>query len=251
MSSDVNWKHILGAGILGGIGFTMSIFISLLAFTSASLIDHAKVAVLLASLVSGIFGLLYLRWVVRKQGPGFGYHIRAAQETEIATVSKLLTRVYTSVEGFPKESEQPEYYALLRDVSPLTAKPGVSLWVAVTGKQQIAGVVVYFADIRHYGSPGIATQADNAAGFRLLAVDDAHRGKGLATILTRACIDEAKRNGRAQLILHTTGYMEVARTMYEKMGFARADELDFLQGKMKVCGFRMTFVEAGKSTQHT
>lgn len=67
LSEDIHWRHILGVGMLGGIGFTMSIFISLLAFDNRVVIDHAKVAVLLASLASGIMGLLYLRWVVRQR----------------------------------------------------------------------------------------------------------------------------------------------------------------------------------------
>lgn len=61
LSQGLTWKHVLGAGMLGGIGFTMSIFISLLAFDDAAVIDHAKVAVMLASLLSGIAGCLYLR----------------------------------------------------------------------------------------------------------------------------------------------------------------------------------------------
>lgn len=65
LAQGVTMKHILGAGMLGGVGFTMSIFISLLAFTSASVIDHAKVAVLLASLLSGVLGFLYLKSVSR------------------------------------------------------------------------------------------------------------------------------------------------------------------------------------------
>ncbi|HET9053299.1 MAG TPA: Na+/H+ antiporter NhaA, partial [Cyclobacteriaceae bacterium] len=61
LSKDMHWKHVLGIGMLGGIGFTMSIFISLLAFKDARVIDHAKVAVLLASFASGVAGLVYLR----------------------------------------------------------------------------------------------------------------------------------------------------------------------------------------------
>lgn len=64
--NDVNWKMIFGAGLLGGIGFTMSIFISLLAFTSESVIDHSKVAVLVASLASGVIGFLYLNKALKK-----------------------------------------------------------------------------------------------------------------------------------------------------------------------------------------
>jgi Na+:H+ antiporter, NhaA family len=59
---DLNWKHVLGAGLLGGIGFTMSIFITNLAFAGdASVINGSKMAILLASLVAGTVGFLWLK----------------------------------------------------------------------------------------------------------------------------------------------------------------------------------------------
>lgn len=59
---DLNWKHIFGAGILGGIGFTMSIFITNLAFIGNDLlIDSSKIAILLASLSAGIVGFIWLK----------------------------------------------------------------------------------------------------------------------------------------------------------------------------------------------
>ena len=61
LPSDINFKHITGAGILAGIGFTMSIFITLLAFDDASVIVNSKIAVLLASLISGSSGYFFLR----------------------------------------------------------------------------------------------------------------------------------------------------------------------------------------------
>jgi NhaA family Na+:H+ antiporter len=64
LPSDISWKHILGAGILGGIGFTMSIFISLLAFDTETLIDQAKIAIMLVSTVSGVLGYFYLKSVL-------------------------------------------------------------------------------------------------------------------------------------------------------------------------------------------
>ena len=58
--SDVSWKHSVGAGFLGGIGFTMSIFITFLAFGSPDVIQSSKVAILLSSLIAGATGFMIL-----------------------------------------------------------------------------------------------------------------------------------------------------------------------------------------------
>ena len=60
LSSSVTWKHLLGAGLLGGIGFTMSIFVSFLAFEDAHLVHQAKLAILIASTISAVLGYLAL-----------------------------------------------------------------------------------------------------------------------------------------------------------------------------------------------
>lgn len=56
------WRQILGVGLLGGIGFTVSLLITDLAFADAVLADEAKLGVLFASAVAGIGGFLYLRF---------------------------------------------------------------------------------------------------------------------------------------------------------------------------------------------
>ena len=56
---------LLGAGILGGIGFTMALFIGGLAFEDTGRLDAAKVGVLGASLVTGVVGWLLLRGATR------------------------------------------------------------------------------------------------------------------------------------------------------------------------------------------
>jgi NhaA family Na+:H+ antiporter len=69
LPSDLNWSHIVGAGFLGGIGFTMSIFIANLAFHEfPETINASKMAILLASLAAGISGFLWLRFF-SKSGP--------------------------------------------------------------------------------------------------------------------------------------------------------------------------------------
>ncbi|MBS1903202.1 MAG: Na+/H+ antiporter NhaA [Bacteroidetes bacterium] len=59
--SSIPIKQLVGAAMLCGIGFTMSLFITQLAFTAPNLIDQAKLAILCGSLLSGIIGYAYLR----------------------------------------------------------------------------------------------------------------------------------------------------------------------------------------------
>ncbi|HVF48335.1 MAG TPA: Na+/H+ antiporter NhaA [Pyrinomonadaceae bacterium] len=59
---DLNWRHVFGAGLLGGIGFTMSIFITNLAFTgNAAAINASKMAILFASLTAATLGFVWLK----------------------------------------------------------------------------------------------------------------------------------------------------------------------------------------------
>jgi len=67
LPEDVSWKQITGAGILAGIGFTMSIFIALLAFNDKSTQDAAKVSILIASTLAAIAGYILLYMAGRKK----------------------------------------------------------------------------------------------------------------------------------------------------------------------------------------
>lgn len=57
----VTWRHVIGIGLLGGIGFTMALFIGGLAFTSAADLEAAKIAILIASVLAATGGLMVLR----------------------------------------------------------------------------------------------------------------------------------------------------------------------------------------------
>lgn len=61
MPEGLTMKEILGAGLLGGIGFTMSIFICMLAFDDVQMINSAKIMILLSSFIAGLSGYLFLR----------------------------------------------------------------------------------------------------------------------------------------------------------------------------------------------
>lgn len=60
LPANVNWAHIFGAALLGGVGFTMAIFVANLAYADPSQILVAKVAVLSASLLAGVTGFVFL-----------------------------------------------------------------------------------------------------------------------------------------------------------------------------------------------
>jgi len=67
LPEELNWKAIIGVGFLAGIGFTMSIFITLLAFDSSTIIDNAKFVILLSSLVAGTIGLISLSLTLKRE----------------------------------------------------------------------------------------------------------------------------------------------------------------------------------------
>jgi len=77
LPKDLQWKTIIGAGMLGGIGFTMSIFITLLAFKNdgEEVITYSKIAILIASFIAGTMGFLWLKFSLKNP----------AQKTKLAS----------------------------------------------------------------------------------------------------------------------------------------------------------------------
>ena len=68
MPAGATWVQILGIGMLGGIGFTVALLITDLAFDSEALIEEAKLGVLAASIVAGVLGFAFL-WVTTRNRP--------------------------------------------------------------------------------------------------------------------------------------------------------------------------------------
>ncbi|MCI9494037.1 Na+/H+ antiporter NhaA [Adlercreutzia mucosicola] len=88
LPENVNWMHMTGAGILGGVGFTMAIFVANLAFPEALLIADAKVGILSASLLAGVVGFLFLF-----------IQAKAAERQGISYVSASLDEVVRQTAG--------------------------------------------------------------------------------------------------------------------------------------------------------
>lgn len=165
--------------------------------------------------------------------------IRNTNFDEFDSIGKLMVNVYSQLEGFPNITEQPEYYQMLLNVGRLTEKDNTEIQVALSDKNKVVGAVVYFSDMKSYGSGGTATQLKNASGFRLLAVDPAKRGKGIGKLLCKECINRAKKLKQNHLYIHSTESMKIAWGMYERMGLKRYTEIDFIQGELPVFGFKL------------
>lgn len=66
LPSGMSWKNVLGIGFLAGIGFTMSFFITHLAFDNNTIVNNSKLVIMISSLIAGIIGYISLSFTLRK-----------------------------------------------------------------------------------------------------------------------------------------------------------------------------------------
>jgi len=64
----LSWRHVVGLGLLGSIGFTMSLFIAALSFGESAALETAKQSVIGTSLLAGFIGYIWLRWKCPRRG---------------------------------------------------------------------------------------------------------------------------------------------------------------------------------------
>ena len=170
--------------------------------------------------------------------------IRDLHADESEALGRLMVAVYAGLESFPQPTEQPQYYEMLARIGDFASRPATRVLVAVDDEGRLIGGVVCFGDMAQYGSGGTATAIKDATGIRLLGVDPAMRGSGAGKALTLACIALARERGHSQVILHTTQAMRIAWGLYERLGFVRSEDLDFLQQGFPVFGFRLRLAPA-------
>jgi GNAT superfamily N-acetyltransferase len=152
--------------------------------------------------------------------------IRDAHADELDEVAGLLEAAYAQY-GPPESSSDDlvkafeEYQHELRDVRSRLAD---SVLIVAENDGRIAGAVTFYP-------PGEEKKAEGWpkewAAFRLLAVHPKARGLGIGKALTEECLRRARDLGATTMGLHTTVVMDVARVMYERMGFTRFPENDF------------------------
>ena len=95
--------------------------------------------------------------------------------------------------------------------------------VALDG--ELVGCVTFVPD---GSSPWAELLEEGEAGIRMLAVLPAAQGRGAGRALLDACVLAAGRLGRSALLLHTTPWMSAAHRLYERAGFERFPERDWL-----------------------
>jgi ribosomal protein S18 acetylase RimI-like enzyme len=170
--------------------------------------------------------------------------IRPARPEEYQTIGKMLVSAYVALPGMPARTDvsTPEvsnYYDRLANVGGRAALPGLTVFVAESEDGRLAASIDFIADMSQYGADGPVSKLTDAAAVRLLAVDDAFRGRNIGRTMTCFCIDRARGLGKTRLVLHTTKLMQAAWTIYERLGFVRYPEIDFQQAGIHVHGFQL------------
>ncbi|HVL89990.1 MAG TPA: GNAT family N-acetyltransferase [Actinomycetota bacterium] len=148
--------------------------------------------------------------------------IRDARNVELDDVSALMVTAYGQYEAELPAHLWEDYRAEIADVR---RRMPFSQLIVAEHENALCGAVTFYPDAtksEHLGWPEGFTEV------RLLSVDPAARGLGIGRLLTDECIRRAKDLGAHTIGLHTSYLMWVARDMYERMGFVRAPEFDFV-----------------------
>jgi ribosomal protein S18 acetylase RimI-like enzyme len=167
-------------------------------------------------------------------------HLRDARSADRAVIAGLTMRAYAEY----AHVMTPSGWAALEDAlrRSLADDTGVTRIVAELEGRIVGSVALY--DPGHAQYSGL----DSAAAWpevRLVAVDPAVRGRGVARALVLECVRRARAAGATTLGLHTSESMQAARRLYEQLGFVRDPDHDFQPpGAELVAGYRLPLDDA-------
>ena len=147
--------------------------------------------------------------------------IRNACSDELDEVSLLLRDAYQQYENFIRPEAWKSY---LEDITDVRSRLGESDLIVAELDHRLAGCVTLYLDGSH--SFPEAWHIGSAV-VRLLAVHPEYRGQRIGHALMEECIRRCHQAKVAAIGLHTTEVMDIARKMYERMGFVRVPESDF------------------------
>ncbi|TDB81229.1 GNAT family N-acetyltransferase [Actinomadura sp. KC216] len=143
--------------------------------------------------------------------------VREARADEYELIGELTVEVYV---GGGLVSAASPYVNSLLDVAGRAGKS--ELLVAEIGGE-VGGAVTYCPP----GSPYAGLAGPDEAEFRMLAVRESARGKGVGRAMVTACVERAREAGLSGLRLSTQKNMEAAHRLYEQMGFVRTPDRDW------------------------
>lgn len=164
-----------------------------------------------------------------REPAGSARAVRRARREEANRIGELTLLAYAA-DGFI--SPDDDYAAELTDADGRLAEAEV--WVAT-----VAGAVRGTVTFCPPGSPYRELAREREGEFRMLAIDPAARGMGLARALVQRCLDRCTELGLDEVVLCSMAEMGVAHRLYESMGFVRDPSLDWEPARgVVLLGFR-------------
>jgi ribosomal protein S18 acetylase RimI-like enzyme len=123
----------------------------------------------------------------------------------------------------PGDEDWEEYLGEIADVA---ARAGVTTVLVAVEDARVLGTATMELDQKVPGSDPERQLEPDEAHLRMLGVDPGARGRGVGRALVEASIELARTRGKRFIGLSTTNVMEIARGMYERMGFVPVPERD-------------------------
>jgi GNAT superfamily N-acetyltransferase len=172
--------------------------------------------------------------------------IRASRPDDRPRIIALTRRAYGEYAGVMAPAAWRALHEAI-DTS-LTDDAGVTRLVAELDGEVVGSAALYEPEVDAYR--GLASRAPWPE-VRLVAVDPAARGNGIARLLVLECARRAQESGASDLGLHTSRSMRIAKHLYERMGFVRNPESDFQPpGAELVEGYRLPLGEPAPPSEH-
>ena len=146
--------------------------------------------------------------------------LRRAQPEEFLAVGQLTLGAYTA-DGYLVEDT--DYAAELVGAAHRAAEAELVVAVDPTS-HDLLGTVTFCLSGSHYAEVSQPGEAE----FRMLAVAPEARGRGIGHSLARWCVDRAREQGCTAVVLSSLDNMHAAHRLYERMGFTRLPERDWI-----------------------
>jgi ribosomal protein S18 acetylase RimI-like enzyme len=160
------------------------------------------------------------------------FTIRRPLPAELAPLGDLVVAAYDAIGALEGDDE---YAPELRDVA-RRDREAVVLAAVEDASGALLGCVTYASDP---ANPWAEHLREGEATIRMLAVDPAAQGSGVGTALVAACLDRARAEGRTGVFLHSLPVMTGAQRIYERFGFRRVPERDWVFPDFLLMGFQL------------